>query len=58
MSTVMYRKTTCLGCGFSQTNTLSLYKSKKAWNASHDLAKCAEMKKSLANAFSVYKLLA
>jgi hypothetical protein len=36
--TKMYRKTTCNGCGFTQTATLSYYLDAKAWRTSHTLA--------------------
>jgi hypothetical protein len=35
--TKMYRKTTCNGCGFTQTATLSYYLDAKAWKTSHTL---------------------
>ena len=44
MSTVMYRKTECLGCGFTQTTTTSYAKDKKEWNAIHTLAYCKSRK--------------
>jgi hypothetical protein len=36
--TKMYRKTTCNGCGFTQTTVLSYYLDRKQWNAGHTLA--------------------
>ena len=36
--TKMYRKTTCNGCGFTQTASLSYYLDRKQWEASHTLA--------------------
>ena len=56
MSTVMMRNVRCLGCGYNQKDNVSYYRHKKDWDANHDLKKCAEMKKALANSFSAYKL--
>ena len=44
MSTVMYRKTTCLGCGYAQETSVSYAKDKKQWNTIHTLAYCKSRK--------------
>lgn len=36
--TKMYRKTTCNGCGFTQTTTTTYYLDRKQWRATHSLA--------------------
>ena len=36
--TKMYRKTTCNGCGYTQTTTTSYYLDRKQWKANHTLA--------------------
>ena len=51
MSTTMYRKTTCNGCGFTQTTVLSYYLDRKQWKANHSLAVHNELRE-LAMAFS------
>ena len=35
--TVMWRKTTCKGCGFTQETTTSYYLDRKQWKANHTL---------------------
>jgi hypothetical protein len=57
MSTVMPRIVRCLGCGYTQKDHVSYYRHRKTWDSNHDLKKCAEMKKALANSFSAYKSL-
>lgn len=49
--TVMFRKTTCNGCGHSQQTNLTYRQDKKMWQATHTLAFCLEQKQ-LAMAFS------
>lgn len=44
MSTVMYRKTTCLGCGYVQETSVSYAKNKKQWDTIHTLAYCKSRK--------------
>lgn len=44
MSTVMYRKITCLGCGYVQETTQSYAKNKKQWDTIHTLAYCKSRK--------------
>ena len=44
MSTKMYRKTTCKGCGYSQETNTTYYQDKKMWNAKHSLAHCRSRK--------------
>lgn len=56
--TKMYRKTTCKGCGFTQTATLSYYLDRKQWNASHTLAVHNELKNDLAREEYIDYLLA
>jgi hypothetical protein len=53
----MPRKVSCLGCGYTQKDYVSYYRHRKTWDANHDLKKCAEAKKVLANAFVAYKLI-
>lgn len=49
MSTKMYRKTTCLGCGYSQETNVSYYLDKKQWDKTHTLAYCKTRKAHPAN---------
>jgi hypothetical protein len=44
MSTKMYRKTTCQGCGYSQETNVSYRSDKKQWNTTHTLAYCRSRK--------------
>jgi len=44
MSTKMYRKTTCVGCGYSQETNVSYRQDKKQWNAIHTLEYCRSRK--------------
>lgn len=41
----MYRKTTCLGCGYVQEDSVSYYLHAKAWKAGHDVKACLELRK-------------
>lgn len=42
--TRMYRKTTCNGCGMSQTTNVSYRLDKKLWETSHTLEVCRQRK--------------
>jgi hypothetical protein len=48
MSTKMYRKTTCLGCGFTQETTATYEADRKQWRANHTLETCREAKAVMA----------
>lgn len=50
MTTTMYRKTTCKGCGYVQETTLSYYLDAKLWKTNHTLTACRERKMSQAYA--------
>ena len=56
--TKMYRKTTCNGCGFTQTTVLSYYLDRKQWKASHTLAVHNELKNEKANDEAIEDLIA
>lgn len=43
-STVMARKVSCLGCGYTQTDTVSYYLHKKQWDSVHTLGYCKARK--------------
>jgi len=43
-STVMARKVTCLGCGYTQIDAVSYYRHRKAWDSIHTLAYCKARK--------------
>ena len=47
----MYRKVTCLGCGYVQEDSLTYYQHKKIWNANHSLAICKKKSSVFANLF-------
>ena len=49
MTTTMYRKTTCKGCGYVQETTLSYYLDAKLWKTNHTLTACRERKMSQGN---------
>jgi hypothetical protein len=40
----MYRKTTCLACGYVQETSVSYYLDRKQWNSIHTLAYCKTRK--------------
>ena len=44
-STVMGRKTTCNGCGYSQYTVLSYYLDRKLWEQNHNRELCRKQKK-------------
>lgn len=46
--TRMYRKTTCNGCGMSQTTHTSYRLDKKLWETTHTLGVCRQRKVLLA----------
>jgi len=46
--TTMFRKTTCEGCGYSQTTTTTYYLDRKAWATNHTLGFCRERKARIA----------
>jgi transcription elongation factor Elf1 len=42
--TTMFRKTTCNGCGMSQTTNVSYRLDKKLWETTHTLGVCRQRK--------------
>lgn len=39
-TTTMYRKTTCVRCGYVLETFTSYYRNNKAWKAGHNLQEC------------------
>ena len=49
MTTKMYRKTTCNGCGYTQTMTATYYLDSKAWKAGHTVAVHNELRAKMSH---------
>lgn len=49
MTTKMFRKTVCSGCGYTQMATLSYYLDRKLWKANHTKAVCSDRQSKMTN---------
>ena len=51
--TIMYRKTVCTNCNYTQEDSVSYYLHAKAWKANHNVKACNELRKQKSlNAFT------
>jgi hypothetical protein len=48
-TTVMLREVRCLGCGYTQRDSVSYYRHKKTWDNTHTYAYCQTRKRHPAN---------